>query len=437
MGRGPRRAVRRQMSASRATLYATGLVFSLWTYREACGTEAPLPLLSTGHPVDWWFVYKFNAQTFPVCTTEVEREAKLACPFGGTSASYKHSQSFAVASSDDPELKLASGCAGTLRDPVGATFGQIYNSQFRYVVWNDQFYRDPSVPACKSDSCGGSWGHSKGILAWDDAGEGVIMQVTTPSWPGSASSKFERQSGNTLGCMTKPNNVQNAQHFFALRLQKDDVVAVLKGLANSSVVTNIGDLQLVNTGGPQEIKAVVSALGKKSVSEKVMQTRLSNGVTMFSKPSGLHAPPWQVLSSVLHGIDLRTATWWSSPQIPSTTADTKIRCWSRALAERPGKVEVAITGRWGSKDIGLIGGQNHAKIGVSLSGEHKYVVFADLNQQGTLNGGNCASSQNGRGGLFFVLENDRLHEGVSALINGKTAPSSPQPLNAVILGVPR
>jgi hypothetical protein len=47
--------------------------------------SAPLPLLQKGEPVDWWFLFKLNAGTFP-------------------------------------------GCVGdTLKDPVGATFAQVYN----------------------------------------------------------------------------------------------------------------------------------------------------------------------------------------------------------------------------------------------------------------------------------------------------------------------
>jgi len=34
---------------------------------------APAPLLSKGHPVDWWFVFKFNAKSFPGCGQNVER----------------------------------------------------------------------------------------------------------------------------------------------------------------------------------------------------------------------------------------------------------------------------------------------------------------------------------------------------------------------------
>jgi hypothetical protein len=45
-----------------------------------------------------------------------------------------------------------------------------------------------------------------------------------------------------------------------------------------------------------------------------------------------------------------------------------------------------------------------------------------MNQQGALSG-NCASSQNGRGGLFYVVDNEKLHDAVVDLIKGDTAPS--------------
>lgn len=47
-----------------------------------------------------------------------------------------------------------------------------------------------------------------------------------------------------------------------------------------------------------------------------------------------------------------------------------------------------------------------------------------MNQQGALSG-KCASSQNGRGGLFFIVENQALHDSVGALIDGDSAPAAP------------
>jgi hypothetical protein len=51
------------------------------------------------------------------------------------------------------------------------------------------------------------------------------------------------------------------------------------------------------------------------------------------------------------------------------------------------------------------------------------VIFGDENQQGSLSG-KCSSSQNGRGGLFFVLRNSGLANSVRSLLAGDTAPAS-------------
>ena len=83
------------------------------------------------------------------------------------------------------------------------------------------------------------------MLAWNDAGEGVVMQVSTPSWPASGSKKFPRKSdGNTLGCV-KDDDVEVSQHFFSLKLTKDDTVKVLQALENASVVTDPANPQIV------------------------------------------------------------------------------------------------------------------------------------------------------------------------------------------------
>jgi len=61
---------------------------------------------------------------------------------------------------------------------VGATFDQVYNGSYHYVIWNDQFYNDPNLPACGGHTfCDNPWGHSKGMLAWNDDGDGFVMQV--------------------------------------------------------------------------------------------------------------------------------------------------------------------------------------------------------------------------------------------------------------------
>ena len=382
----------------------------------------PAPMLAAGHPVNWWFVFKFNSAKFPGCAQGAAR----ACLFGGSVQSYKNfSQQFVYASSEERKLQEGSDCAGdSTDDPVGATFDEVYNGTLNYVVWNDQFYNDPKISGCGT-SCSAPWGHSKGMLAWNDAGDGLVLQVTTPSWPAAGSKESPRRSdGNTLGCVGD-NNVQVSQHFFALRLNKDDVVKVLVALANASVVTDTQNPQIVKNGGPEDIQKLVEALGVKSNSKTFTHEVLSTGVELISKPSALNVPPWQMVSSVLDGVSLRTATWWANPQIYSTTASTTIGCWDNSLS-KPGAVEIATTGHWNGTEFGLTGGlgtnYNHAKLGVSTSGDKHYAIFGDMNQQGSVSGPKCSSSQNGRGGLFYVVNDQDLATSLGSLIDGQSAP---------------
>lgn len=388
-----------------------------------------VPLLEQGQPVDWWVVFKFNSKSFPRCDSATSEQR--ACPFGGSVRSYaQYSQQYVFASSSNPELKKGSGCAGeTTADPLGATFGDVYEHPFFFVIWNDQFYNAPKIQGCSGNSCASPWGHSKGMLVWNDSGEGLVLQVTTPSWPAAGTKDRPRVSdGNTLGCV-KDNNVLVSQHFFALKLSKDDVVAVLNALQNASVVTDPSNPQLVNNGGPPDIQNLVSGLGVQSDSTAVFSQKLSTGVGLISKPSKLHVPPWQLVSSMLGGTSLRTATWWANPKIYTTTVSKKVTCWDDALG-KPGRVEIATTGQWQETEFGLTGGLganfNHAKIGVSISNAKHYSIFGDMNQQGAISG-SCGSSQNGRGGLFFVVDNETLTTSLTNLIDGNTAPTKAPP----------
>lgn len=389
------------------------------------GSEAtaakPVPLLSQGQPVNWWFVFKFNAQAFPGCG--VAQATAHACPFGGDVKTYPESQQFVYASSKDDHLAKGGGCLGqTDVDPIGATFGELYTGSFHYVIWNDQFYGDPKIHGCSGNSCSSPWGHSKGVLVWDDAGDGFVMQVTTPSWPASGSQLHPREhDGNTLGCVAD-DNVMVSQHFFALRLTEPDVEKVLAALANASVVTDPANPQIVNNGGPTIIQNLVNNLGKKSQSTQVQVSALSTGVTLISKPSKLHVPPWQLVSAELGGVGLKAATWWANPKISSTTKDTPIGCWDQNLGT-PGPVTIATQGQWKGLVFSLEGGlgrnHNHAKVGVSTDGTHPYTIFGDMNQQGTLDSPKCYRSQNGRGGIFFVIQDRALNADVGHLIGAE------------------
>jgi hypothetical protein len=391
---------------------------------QAC--TAPYPLLAKGHPVNWWFVFKLNAGKFPQCGNGDTR----ACPFGGTpqtSASYKNfSQRFVYASSEAEMLQDGgSACLGdTTDDPVGASFDEVYNGNFHYVVWNDQPYGDPAGE-CSGNGCDAPWGHSKGMVAWNEAGEGFVMQVSTPSWPLAASSQFPRKSdGNTLGCV-RDNDVEVSQHFFAMHLNKADLVLLLQGLNNASVVTDPKNQQVVNNGGPADVQELVASLGKVSANTTVVTGMFSSGVELIAKPSKLAVPPWQLVSAELGGAPLRTANWWTNPDaLPSTTADTPMGCWDPSLG-KPGPVEIATTGHWKGTEFGLKGGDNpegnHGKIGVSTGGG-SYAIFGDMNQEGSIGGVKCTASQNGRGGMFFVVNNATLATSVGELIAGDTVP---------------
>jgi hypothetical protein len=387
---------------------------------------APRPLVAEGRPVDWWFVFKFNStKTFAGCGPSTKTRS---CIFGGkVRTKPAFGQQFAFASNSGTTLEQGAGCLGaTLSDPVGATFDQVFNGSFFYVLWNDQFYGDPKVCG-KSANCTGRWGHSKGMLAWNDSGEGFVMQVSTPAWPGSGTHRIKRKTGNTLGCISTTNNLRASQHFFALKLDKDDLIKVLKALKTASVATDPTNLQVVRNGGPQQVQELVDGLGQKpSKVDKfpIIREQLSSRVTLIAKPSNLNVPPWQMVSSILEGVSERTATWWTRPKIFSTTKSSRISCWSPDLKPKPGRVAIALTGEWKEKEIKLNAPSNHAKIGTAASGDDHYVIFGDLNQQGSLGPPTkCDASQNGRGGLFFVLKNKDLHDSVNALIDGGTAPT--------------
>ena len=412
-----------------ACLILSGLlILGPWAWPSAFADNdipvtTPVPLLSKGHPVDWWFVFKFNAKTFPACGGG---EKVQACPFGGSIQDYPASEQFVFASNEEPMLQKGGGCLGSgVADPLGSTFDEVYNGNFFYVLWNDQFYDDPHITGC-GESCGAPWGHSKGMLAWNGSGEGFVLQVSTPSWPAAGSSQSPRTTdGNTLGCV-KDDDVKVSQHFFALKLSKDDVTQVLKALNNASVVTDPHNRQIVSNGGPEDIQALVNQLGAKSRAKSLIRAQLSSGVGLISKPSKLNVPPWQMVSATLGSVPLRTATWWATPKIDSTSDSTTIACWDSQLGT-PGAVDIATSGQWDNTVFSLKGGPspdgNHAKIGVSTAGEHDFSIFGDMNQQGSLSGPNCASSQNGRGGLFYVIDNASLAKEIRDLINGGTAPA--------------
>jgi Deoxyribonuclease II len=413
-----------------APVFAIVAILSTFTSSVSISQETkPSPLLEEGHPVDWWFAFKLNVGVFPGCDANRQR----VCRFGGGTNFLKGNvgQHFVYASSEDETLKGGSDCLGDeITDPVGATFDQVYNGTLNYVLWNDQFYGDPQIDktcTLPGDNCPGPWAHSKGMIAWNDDGEGFVMQVTTPDWPGSGSPKNERSRGNTLGC-TVDNNVSYSQSFFALRLALPDVKKVLTALQRASIATSPDDPQIVRNGGPQDIQDLVSKLGHVIKDREVYRDKLSTGVTVLAKPSALHVPPWQMVSAILGSASLRVASWRGPKDYGSTRSSTDIECWDDSLGD-PGTIEIATSGSWKKKSFSLNASGpkfdgNHAKIAVSIKDNNTYSIFGDMNEQGSLSGTtkDCGKSQNGRGGLFFVLDDPELHDSIADLIDGDSAP---------------
>lgn len=409
--------------------------------RAFCQTEqSPSPLLAAGTPVNWWFAFKFNAETFPRPAS-----SKPSCLFGGQPGGDKKysliGQDYVYASSNNPTLAKGAGYLGdSTSDPVGATFNEVYSGNLFYVVWNDQFYRDPVLSCEGTDAteCGAKWAHSKGVLAWDANGNGFILEVTTPSWPGAGSNKHPRaQDGNSLGCVDD-DDVEMSQDFFALKLTKADLLKVLAALAEEGAVTDTSLPQIVYSGGPQDVTEAVAKLGSENTQATFTNDTLSSGVRIIAKAGGLSVPPWQMVSAVLGATPLRVATFWVDTVIDSTTAQTPVSCWSKTLSP-PGAVQIATTGTWNGTTIGLTGtdqtesgkslGANHAKVGVSTSQGSALTIFGDMNQDGALSPQGkvtCTNSQNARGGLFFVVENTELHDSVAALLSGESAPVAGQ-----------
>jgi hypothetical protein len=196
----------------------------------------------------------------------------------------------------------------------------------------------------------------------------------------------------------------------------------------------MGDMNQQGSYDPSDLAALAKGLAVSNSETTVYQATLSTGAKLIAKPQALQVPVWQMVSSIV-GKPLRTATWWTQPEIPSSKAGSKPGCWSSALGT-PEEVQIATTGQWKGTKFNLTGGlggdHNHAKLGYSLTGS--LAIMGDMNQQGSYDPSDqhtgCASSQNGRGGLFFVLDDATLNAGLKELMTGATADyhgSSPNP----------
>ncbi len=179
------RVASRQRSADRVENEHTKFVLAVFVRWIASryprlsrvSAPAPAPLLSAGHPVDWWFTFKLNSAHLRDAALPLQEPA-----FGGTpqTCCSSDSSSRLRAVRMGRCSRAAVGARETpRRDPIGATFDQVYNGTFNYVIWNDQLYDDLTIKGLH-EGMRRAVGALKGMVAWNSTGDGFVMQASTP-----------------------------------------------------------------------------------------------------------------------------------------------------------------------------------------------------------------------------------------------------------------
>ena len=131
-----------------------------------------------------------------------------------------------------------------------------------------------------------------GTVSWTLRGDaGDIVLVDQPLSPGPASSSV---------IVTVPA-VQNA---IVARYEKRTLITKFSsGGIPYTVSMRYRLVPFLNLEiGPENVRKRVEALGKRAdgKQEQIMVAPLTDKITLISKPSGLHVPPWQMVSSLLN-----------------------------------------------------------------------------------------------------------------------------------------
>src|SRR5664279_3107245 len=71
-----------RLSTGRAIVF--GLLVSFLSTVALAADDAPAPMPKDGQAVDWWFVFKFNAKSYPKCG-----KVYRVCTYGGNVQPYK------------------------------------------------------------------------------------------------------------------------------------------------------------------------------------------------------------------------------------------------------------------------------------------------------------------------------------------------------------
>lgn len=161
-------------------------------------------------------------------------------------------------------------------------------------------------------------------------------------------------------------------------------------------------------------------------------------IKLYAHAEADNLPPWYLVAVDL-GVDLGVASWWDynygfaslCSGDDYSTATNQMCLVSEtlglSLSETGGalqSVENAIAASFEINGVDLAWGlwgqfnsiASHAKYAIAADSDSNWVVSGDMNNQGWGCSTSCSGSQYGRGGLFFSLQNEALHDSFYSML---------------------
>ena len=315
----------------------------------------------------------------------------------------------------------------------------------------DQISCDSRALPHFNNGCGSPWGHSKGAFAFEEGSLGFFLQGTTPNWP-------DPSQGDTfapLGCQLD-NNVYLSQSFLGVTLASDDFTTIAPVLEKARLCSS-GSLSCRNGSSGHMVDFNCTSEATRGEDWSILNTAFAATSTMdmpseglnitapggstlrlFSHSAAYENPPWLLVANDL-GVDLGVASWWDFNYGQATLCSgddysnaTENYCLINnelglALNTQGGaaqSVENAIAASFmvgGADRAWALWGEfsgiaSHAKFGVAGDQTSHWVVSGDQNSQGFDCSSACNGSQQGRGGLFFAVQDEALHESLYDLL---------------------
>ncbi|ETV89665.1 hypothetical protein, variant 1 [Aphanomyces astaci] len=449
------------------------LLHMLGLIQASEGQKEIFALDGKGQPVAWWVVLKLPWQVrdaqgkyIPTpcdCDKPQCANVKVDVP-----EERKFGLCYLYADANNPRLRhfrdVGYDCLGQGgNDPVSHTLRQAKNATY-WAIFNDQFNGIAEKQDKRRVCSGGDAfnAHAKGAVAFELDSGGYVLQSSTPNFPdptiptGDSDDDFIR-----LGCQ-HDNNVEYAQHLFAMSVDGEAIKAVGRGWQSA---------RLCSTNHYHDMSQVLaSAALRHNELEHPMAAALvdpdaddapSTNVTVVTKVGSVRirglfkdkasaVPPWAMAAEAF-GTDLSVASWWDENfGIPSLCdgdvygAVAEAFCLkNNPLTLRPdgtfpynveNLMQATTPWRLSCDDAAAVtwslrGGRvrdgNHAKWAVgtprggstSPTSQAALSIFADLNMEGYPCSKKCNGSQGGRGGSFYGIEDTVLHASLVGLVS--------------------